>query len=258
MEPEAKRLNDLFNAAKRALLALPVDSLVQPRVSRDRAALLTTILKHEYSSLQPLLSVELSAERVAEREADLDSIGTHSLVYYAAELLLEGPWTSDQKARKAELASKVREHDRYLSRWAVAVFDTNADAKKIVASILRGRGRRDDADDTIQLGQLFRHHWDEVAGKTPVTTAHIEAAEADAAELLQILDAGKVAPMGSPRDMRKRAYTVWHRAYSELFHLGRYLRRDDPEAAARILAITPERGSVDANEEPEPAAPGPT
>jgi len=253
MEPEPKRLNDLFAAAKPMLLALPPESLVQPRVMRDRATRLTGILKQEFTPLLSLLPIELAPERAAARKADFDNIETHSLVYYAAELVIEGPWTSDQKARKAELSVKVREYDRYLSRWAVAVFDTHPDAKTVLASILRRHGTRDDADDTIRLGHLFRDHWTDVAGKAPVTTAYIEAAEADATALLQILDAGKEAPTGSPRDMRKRAYTVWHRSYSELFHLGRYLRRDDPDAAARFPAITPERTAV--NEEPTPPVP---
>jgi hypothetical protein len=192
-------MNDLFTAAKPALLAMPTASLVQPRVTRERAARLTTILKHEFAPLLSNLTTELSPERAASRKADFDAVEDHALVYYAAELAVEGPWTSDQKARRTELAIKVREYDRYLSRWAVAVFDSDPDAKKVVASILRGRGTRDDADDTVRLVDLFRKHWDNVAGKTPVTTSYLESAEADATELLQLLDGRNEAPTGSPR-----------------------------------------------------------
>ena len=64
-----------------------------------------------------------------------------------------------------------------------------------------------------------------------------------------------------PRDLRQRAYTVWFRSYSEIFHLGRYLLRDDPEAARRFPAISAERGEAEtpdadsAEPAPPPAAP---
>jgi hypothetical protein len=109
-------MNELFEARKPALLALPADVLLRPRISRERASPLTKVLKREFAPLLPRLS--------------------------------------------------------------------------------------------------------------PITKADLDKAAADATELLQIVDASDEAVTGSPRDLRRRAYTAWRRGYTEIFHPGRYLGMD--------------------------------
>lgn len=86
-----------------------------------------------------------------------------------------------------------------------------------------------------------------------MTLDSLREAETEATELLGILDAAQEETHGSPRDLRRRAYTRWLGSYSEIFHLGRYLQRGDPEAARRFLAISAERG--EAEEAPSEEAP---
>src|SRR5262245_51310300 len=89
----------------------------------------------------------------------------------------------------------------------------------------------------------------------PITEEDLTTAEAEATELLQILDGSDNPEAGSPRDLRRRAYTVWHRGYSEIFHLGRYLSRHDPEAARKFPAISAERGEGEESDGSPPPAP---
>ncbi|MDI1431052.1 hypothetical protein [Polyangium sorediatum] len=257
MDPQATKMNELFEAKRPALLALPDDILLRPRISRERAARLTGILRREFEPLLPLLQSELSASRAADRAADFAALEPNQLVFYAADLAVETPWTSDQKARRGELVAKVRSHDETLFGWAKPAFRTNKEASTILSDIQRGRGIRDDADDTLRLVSLFRSHWASVNGKTPITEADLQTAEAEATELLQILDGGDDPPKGSPRDLRRRAYTAWHRTYAEVFHLGRYLSRHDSAAARRFPAIAPERSESDADDELDAAEPAP-
>ncbi|MBK9258337.1 MAG: hypothetical protein IPM54_00700 [Polyangiaceae bacterium] len=128
-----------------------------------------------------------------------------------------------------------------MSAWAAPAFKNNAKATEILADIRRGRGIRDDADDTLRLVALFRDNWDSVQGKTPITIEYLAKADEDATALLLLVDGGSEDIKGSPRDLRRRAYTQWHRAYTELFHVGRYLTRNDPEAHAQFSAISNER-----------------
>ena len=253
MEP--KKMNELFNAAKPALLALPSDSLVRPRIPRERATHLTTLLRREFQPLLPLLADELTPARVAERHADFEALEANALIFYAADLAIETPWTSEQKARRAYLVKSVHEHDDTLASWALPLFKRNKDLRPLVDDIVRGRGTRDDADDTIRWVGLFRQEWSRVEGKTPVTLASLSKAEEEATELLGILDAAEDETLGSPRDLRRRAFTRWIGTYSEIFHLGRYLLRGDPEAARRFLAISTERGEAAAPEEAPATAP---
>jgi hypothetical protein len=74
---------------------------------------------------------------------------------------------------------------------------------------------------------LFRKHWSEVKGQAPVKETYLAEAEADGTELLGLLDVADTAALGSPRDLRQRAYTHWLAAYMEILHLGRYLQRHD-------------------------------
>ncbi|WP_437765845.1 hypothetical protein WME77_01965 [Sorangium sp. So ce764] len=254
MSPEPKRMNDLFAEMKPTLLELPSDSLQKPRVSRERALQLTAALRQEFAPLVPRLAEELSPAKVKRRKADLDALEPRALVFYAADLAVDAPWTSAQKERRAALARKVREHDELLSAWAAPVFRKDPEASAIVADIQRGKGTRDDAEDTVRLVALFRRHWPAIKGQTPVKEAYLDEAEADATELLALLDAGETSAKGSPRDLRQRAYTHWLSAYVELLHLGRYLERDDPAAAERFPAVSAERGASTPQAAPTPPA----
>ncbi|WP_437619140.1 hypothetical protein [Sorangium sp. So ce1151] len=122
MSPEPKRMNDLLTEAKPTLLELPSDSLERPRVSRERALQLTAVLRQEFAPLVPLIAQELSPAKARKRKADYDALEPRALVFYAADLAVDVPWTSTQKERRAALARRVREHDELLSAWAVPLF----------------------------------------------------------------------------------------------------------------------------------------
>ena len=244
MPTEQARMNELFIAAKPALLAMDADTIVRPRVPRERATQLTTILLRELSPLEPRFVEELSPARAKARKADLAAVGPNAQIFYASDLAIEVPWTSQQKARRAELVKKVHAHDDYLSGWAVPLFKHDEERSSQVADIVRGKGTRDDAEDTVRWAALFRSEWAHAKGKTPVTLAYIAGAEAEATELLQMLDVDTNESFGSPRDVRRRAYTRWLSSYNELYQLGHYLLRAEPEAAARLPGISAERSEV--------------
>src|SRR5262245_49149374 len=169
MDPEPRKMNELFEAAKPKLLLLPAETLLRPRITRERASSLTAILRREFQSLLSALDSELSSARAAERKADYEALEPNLLVFYAADLAVETPWTSAQKARRNELVRNVRHHDETLSGWAVPVFRKNKEAKRVLADILPGRGIRDDADDTVRIVALFRKYWDSVKTMMPIT-----------------------------------------------------------------------------------------
>jgi hypothetical protein len=253
MDPEPKKMNKLFEEARPALLALPAETLERPRIARERALALTRIVKREFQPLLSRLGDELSAKRAAERKADFEAVETRALIFYAADLAVENPWSSDKKTRRAELVKKVREHDQTLSGWAVPLFRSHPEAKATLKDILRGRGIRDDADDTLRLVALFRKHWGDVNGKVPVTAKQLSQAETEATELLQILDLADSDENGSPKDIRRRAFTYWLAPYAELFHLGRYLARGEADVAQRFPGISAER-TFSAEEDEETGA----
>jgi hypothetical protein len=235
-------MHALFAGAKGDLLAIPAETLLRPRLPREGVVELTEVIRREFAPLLSQLAGELSEARAAARRADYDALEARARIYFAADLAVEEPWTPAQKARRAELVARVREHDETLSGWAVPLFRKDQEASALVADILRGKGIRDDAEDTLRLSALFRSRWGEVAGKTPVAEAQLAEAESEAAELIRILDTLESEGLGSPRDLRRRAFTYWFQPYTELFLLGRYLLRHDVAAAERFPGIAAEHG----------------
>jgi len=256
MNREPKRMHELLAAARNDLLALPTASLERPRVTRERAVQLTTTLRQEVEPLLPRFAEVLAPDALAARTADYQSLEERALIYYAADLAIDAAGPSAMRAQRADLAAKVHEHDALLSEWAAPLFRKHAAAAAELTAILRGRGVRDDADDTLKLVSLFRRHWPAVQGQTPVTEAYLTEAEADATTLVQLLDQLEGAA-NTPRDLRRRAFTYWSRPYQEIYHLGRYLLRFDPEAAERLPGLTPERSSRSKPSSPPPPAPDP-
>lgn len=249
MDANPQDMNELFEAAKPELLALPFSSLEPPRITRARALSLTRVLLRELKEVVPRFAVELSTQRARERAADYATLSVKAQVYCAADRVVEAPWTPEKRARRKELVRLVREHDRHLSSWAVPVFRMDEEASAEVASILRGEGLRDDADDALRLARLFRKKWADVKGKIPVTWEDLLAAEADANELLQILEVIDSDSPGSPRDYRKRAFTAWVTAYNELLAAGRFVLRNDSDAAQRLPVVSAEPMGIEAEED---------
>ena len=58
----------------------------------------------------------------------------------------------------------------------------------------------------------------------------------------QALDSIEGEGLGSPRDLRRRAFTWWFQPYTEIFLVGRYLLRHDVIAAERFPGVPAERG----------------
>lgn len=260
MDLDPSKMHERLAAAKAELLAIAPGALLRPRLARERVLHLTAEMKSEFSPLLPRLADELSPARATERRADFEALEPRALLYCAADLAVEAPWTAAQKERRAALMARVREHDESLSGWAVPLFRKDPEASATVADILRGAGTRDDAEDTLRLCELFRSRWGEVEGRTPVTSEQLDHAEADARELIRILDAIEGEGLGSPRDLRRRAFTFWFQPYAEIFLLGRYLLRHDVAAAERFPGVAVERaaGPVDVGRDSADAGPSRT
>src|SRR5687768_13943819 len=122
MDPIAPQMHDLLEQARPTLLALKATDLLRPRISRERALTLTRTLKNAFEPHAANLAAELCPARAAERKADFDALEPRTFIYYAADLAVESPWTSDKKTRRAELVEKVREHDHFLLGWAIPLF----------------------------------------------------------------------------------------------------------------------------------------
>lgn len=240
-QPDKKQANLMLEEDTPALLKMDGSQLRVPRITRERAFSLTQTLLGNFRSLLPLLSQELSAQRVQERTAQAENLERYAFVLYAADLNAENPLTPAKKKRRYELIEAVRDEDAYLFDWAWPLFRRDPQLLEILIDIRKGRGYRDDAEDVLRLVKLLRDQWVFAKGKTPVTEEYLTQAEKDATEFLKLLDLRDSSKTGSPRDLLQRAYTRWYLTYDELCQLGRYLLRHDPEAAEKFPGVFSKR-----------------
>jgi len=251
--PDQKKISELVKQYQPRLLKISDASLVRIRISRERVLELTERAHKSFLPLVGELERELSQNRATQRKADFQKLQDLSLVFYGADMAFEEPLPVGHKARLKELIESVKEHDVHLFTWASALFRKDEESLKVLADIRGGKGYLDDAEDTIGLVKLYRKHWKEVKGKTPITESYLDKAESEATELLQLLKRTDTA-IDSPASVRIRAYTLWAEAYTEIRDLGRYLARRTDNPSELFPGIFPGRSSSSKSEAKTPAS----
>ncbi len=246
MDPAANHAPAELTADTRAaLLALPADLLVLPRVDRDTALRLS---KHVAASFEQVLggvATTFAASPAAAIREAAAALMARAEVYQAADALAESPFSEQERSRRVELAKRNRGNDRYLFKWLWALFEDDPELHAELEDIRHGRGKRDDAQDVLREVELFRAHWGQATGRTPVTEQCLADAEQAALEQLKLLEEQSLEHAGSPLDLRRRAYTRWHMAYDLVIRAGRYLAWANPAADKLFPALHQQPAQAD-------------
>lgn len=98
---------------------------------------------------------------------------------------------------------------------------------------------RAQAFDLLTLVALMREGWHSIKGKSAVSPAELDQAESYADALLTAVGEREQLPAATAAaaDMRRRAFTLFLRAYAELRHAAEYLRRYDNDADAFVPSL---------------------
>ena len=247
---DERRMSEVLERSREELLGLPAESLGQANVQRSHAMVLTRTVLTNFQLIEPGLDDELSAGRAARVRVRARGLTDRVLAFFAADLAREQLEGTQQDLR-IELGERVFGHDRYLLKWAWPLFGDDPVKSEILADIQRGRGVQDDAEDVIRLVGMFRTHWDQADGQTPVTRDYLTRAETDATELITLLEADS---QDSKRDLARRAFTAWRDDYREIMFLGRYLLRGSSNVSELFPGIRPPRSTP---ARPRPVGPEP-
>ena len=256
-----KRMSEVLESARAELAELPADTVVRANVQRTRAVALTRTLVSNFPQVEVLLDDELSPARAAQRRAQWLRLTDRALAFFAADLARETGGRA-RKDRFTELVELVARHDTYLLGWAWPLFGGDEKLADVLGDIRAGTGHQDSTEDVIRLVAMYRERWDQAEGKTPVTREYLAQAEADATEMVGLLDS---AAGDGRRDLARRAYTAWRNDYHDLVSLARYLLQGSSDLEARFPGIaTASRGASRGSDEvsepvtepvPEPAEP---
>jgi hypothetical protein len=105
---------------------------------------------------------------------------------------------------------------------------------------LRGPvGYKNQAFDLLTLVALMRGRWRFIKGKCAVSEAELDEAESVADQLLTAVGEREQLPQvtAAAADVRRRAFTLFVRAYDELRGAAEYLRRHDRDADAFVPSL---------------------
>ena len=234
---EVQNMNQLLKNCTAALLALNLESLMSELVSRGRSYELTLILLANIAKLFAAMSSVFTEEYIQKLKTLAEELPDLVMVYYAADLKNENPWSEEQKKRKKELVSKVRGYDKFMFDCLWLLFKDHPELGPTLKDIKKHRGHRDGADDIIRMSEVGKENWDDIVGKSPLTLEYINQAESDANEFVKLLDIADQKSPDSPRQMKRRAYTMWHTAYKELCLAGRFLLRHQEDAKEQFPGV---------------------
>ena len=234
---ETKKMNKLFEEYYEALLAMDKDSLLSSKVVRGKAHELTLFLVPNIIKLFDMMPSVFSDAYTQELRESAEELPNLVLVFYAADLKNENSWTEEQQKLKKELAAKVRGHDKFMFKCLWLLFENHPELEPTLTDIKKRSGHRDNADDVIRMSGIGQENWDDIVGKSPLTLEYIEQAEADANEFIKLLDISSPEAPTSPNQMKRRAYTKWHRTYKELCLAGRFLVRHQKDGKKQFPGV---------------------
>jgi hypothetical protein len=247
-----------FARVRPAIEALPRDEVRLINVHVPSAVVLAL------GALPRMLALR-EAMRGALTEPPLEALDT--LKEYALAAAHAHANVLPEDAGETELRALVNEatplRERMLLSAEAFVSFGHFDAKR-VATIRRGNGHLDTAQDLSALGTLFRNAWPTIGSKTLLTRADIERAFELNALLLEALGRRQQGTDGSgdPREtdeLLAKAFELFRRAYEECRHAIVYLRRHqgDADAIAPPLAHSRRRSRRPQADEPVDNAPDP-
>jgi hypothetical protein len=192
----------------------------------------------------------------------VDKLEQYALAAWYAHVMAQPATPPERPVRKLlEEATKLR---------AALLSDAEALARRelvpaeTVADIRAGSGNYDTANDLVALYALFTAAWVDVEGRTAATLEEIRRAGALGTELLAALGQEEKGRLASPEavERRKRAFTLFLKAYDETRRAVCYLRWNEGDADEIAPSIYKGRGSRPTAQTetrpPAPAEPVPT
>lgn len=220
-------------------------------------AVVLGVLPH-LAELRPRLIKALPEHPIAA----FDKLETYTLAAYHAHIVWLPPETTENRvAALLEEATPLRE---LLLGDAEALGRRKLLDGKVVAEIRAGQGNIDKANDLVALSALFTTRWDDIEHKTAASLEEVRRAGELGPLLLAALgvrDHGVPLEPDAAADQRRRAFTLFFRAYDEIRRAVSYLRWHEGDADQIAPSLYKGRGGrppaaakEDASASPAPAA----
>lgn len=245
-----------FAEVEPLLAAMKVEEVLQVNVDIPRAVSIAV------GAIPHIGKLRAEAAKLPDFDiANIDRLGTYALGAWYAHLLALPAETESALNALLEEAKPLRE-DMLLAAELLAkkgFFD-----KEVVKAIRAGLGNIDMANDLVALSALFTAGWSRVEHKSPVEWVEVERAAMLGPQILVALGerdqpVAQSADSADPNERRKRAFTLFYRAYDQCQRAVGYLRweEEDADAIAPTLFTGRPRRSPRAEDAPAEAPASP-
>lgn len=193
--------------------------------------------------------------------SNIDRLGTYALAAWYSHLLALPVSSESAVNALLEEARPLRED---MLEAAELLAKKKFFDKEVVKAIRAGLGNIDMANDLVALSALFTAGWARVEHKSPVEWAEVERAALLGPQILVALGERdqpgvRVAESSDPNERRKRAFTLFYKAYDQSQRAVSYLRWNEDDAdqiAPTLFTGRPRRSSsAEENATDSPAAP---
>ncbi|MCU0686871.1 MAG: hypothetical protein MUF34_32265, partial [Polyangiaceae bacterium] len=202
---------------------------------------------------------EIERQLPAHDMDSFDNLRGYALSLFFAHLMTQP--SAELETRMQALLVEGGQRRAHLLGMAEALAPLGLVDAERVASIRRGSGHADTAEDLVALAQLFYERRAELEGKTPFTSVDIARAHTIGIELLDWLGRRKVGNDGARapgpyEEARLRAFRLLVRAYDATYAAVAYVRRREGDVDELMPSLFGGRGRRRGVSEPDaPAEP---
>jgi hypothetical protein len=235
MEP----MEAAYQATLPEIMALPDEETVQLNLEPVAAATVALGVLPELLALRPRIEKELPSFDLQR----FDKLKQYTLAFTYAHGLYRGAQVpTAQLAALAEELTVIR--DRLLGDAASLGNNGYLDASRL-KGCKQLPGYRALASDIFTIVPLFKEHWAQIEGKTPVTRAALADATSRAVDLMAIVGLREQGPESTSEVAvrRAKAFTLFLHTYDDARHAVEYLRRKEGDAAEIVPSLYVGRGS---------------
>jgi len=164
-----------------------------------------------------------------------DDLARRAKAFWRADIMMRQEQNREGPVRLLVLEAKPLRTK--LMKAANYLWGEDPELGDVVATIRRGGGHANNADDLGSLAALFTEHWDKAEGQCGVSLDDIAEAEELGAKILQAMSPSRAELFDDVRGLRRRAAEHLRRGIEQVRAAAMYLFRDTPAEMERYPSL---------------------
>lgn len=236
--PKQEQLEALLEKWQEEMQKLDAESLERPAFSSKRAEVLTEALVRQFVTITPIAVKNFDRQQWKEYGGVWISMHDRLWLFVAAERAFVGA-LGGQGEEYLRLIEEVSGRMQGLMPWARVLAQVDEQIAETLADLQRPRDLRDPADEAVRLVSLLRANQGLLGDALQLPESALLPLDQAAEALLLVSEEALMERLSALQDTMFRAYTIWTRAYRLLAVMGRFLLREQADAAVKFPDALP-------------------